>query len=183
MTLRTTVSAVCKRMDEIIPFMDERDCGDFLEVTRKVNARAKKNKARLEAATAVSQKSLDELLSVSPPHFLREKKRQADDKEKEEDAVSGEVITPWDSTAHAYIKRVVNTEGDDVIVEAKRSSHGKIKCSLARVTPDQISMIDQRHWAVMALYFFDHPMPVAISKTPFGQYSAEQAGFLRDPSP
>lgn len=193
---RTTVAAVAKRLHEIIPYMDDADCDAFLVHSKQLNIRCKKNKERMEAVTtAVPTKTLDELLegaplpkeqasvvkqakaAPAPPTVLRASKSKTKRDREETGDVQVEVeegeIVPWDLVAHNFIKEVRRQEGDDLIVWAKRSSHGKVKCFLARLKPEQISLVEKRHWLLLAeFYRMNPPMPEAVAATQFGQYVA-----------
>src|SRR5262245_28507252 len=96
---RTTMSAVGKRLDEIIPYLDEDECDSYLKLVKELNTLAKKNKERMENATVTSKKSLEELLEdvdvSSPPRAPRldvrdnnkgkRRKKREREKEKDED--------------------------------------------------------------------------------------------------
>jgi hypothetical protein len=163
------VSAVCKHLDELIPFMEDRDCDEFLGLVERLFFSAKKRakeaaerdkEATERAKEAAARASVLRTSSTrSAPVLAPPRKRGLD-----EDAH----IAPWDLVAHAVLARVVSVGADSIIVEAKSSSDHK-RVGLARVAFDQVSSIGKRQWPVLVEYFARHGLPAQLRGTPFGR--------------
>ena len=186
MSKRAVAAEVCKRLgEEVIPVLNDKDLDAFLALARKLHVRAE----QIKSANDVSNLSLSELLNPgtaaarrpppppppplqvqrpppTPPTVLPQKKRVVRENDDEEGIAR---LVPWDLDAHAFCERVVSVDGDDLIIEARRTSHHTTS-SFVRVKPEQVSSINKRRWPAIMSFFMVHPMPAALENTPFGRH-------------
>jgi hypothetical protein len=168
------VSAMCKRLDEIIPFLSEKDSEDFLEHTRRLHARIKKSRERSLSDNGLRDKSLEELVSLSCQMKTRERdERVADHDDVKHESAMVVVVVPWEPDC--VITQVLSMKGETVIVRAMQRERTLLVC----MTPDQVCNVEKRFWPLFVVFFIDQSkgVPAVFAETRFGYYCAEQIAF------
>lgn len=166
---RILVSAVGERLRELVPFLSERDCDDFLELGRRLYRSAERAKEEL---ARMPEQTLDELLAITPPSFVSAPPRKQERRKRSPLFGSGDEIAvePWDMVTHSFVKRVVTVDDRGLVIEATKRANRKVRGSYARVAFDQVSSIGKRQWPCLMQYFALHGLPVELENTPFGQW-------------